>query len=229
MLSSLGAEAKPRNLLAAAAFAVFGGIFLSHALAIPGAIIDHAHPAISCSAWLTLFGSGVLFALAGLDSARSRPNWLPVRSLIVIAFLAVVGYSAVAGFASALLTQLRSAGNPWMRDAIFYISLLLWIFAAARLAFIWWQTLSRIDTTLPVVAVWLGTATVSMHRFAVRHHGWWVYHFTLLMAFLVASFICAAEYEQVRQLRFVRYYLALSLVVSLFGVSHLVIVHPVFL
>ena len=216
LLSSLGAEAKPRHLLAAAAFAVIGGIFFSHALATPGAIIDHAHPAISWSAWLTLFGSGVLFAIAGLDSARSRPNWLPVRPLIVIAFLAVVGYSAVAGFAPALLTQLESAGNPWMRDAIFYISLALWIFAAARLAFIWWQTRSRIDATLAVVAVWLGTATVSMHRFAVWHYGWWVYHVTLLMAFLVASFIFAAEYEQVRQFRLVRYYLALSLVVTAF-------------
>src|SRR5258708_1461033 len=62
LTATLGFEGQPRHVLAAAAFAVIGSIFFSHGLATPGALIDHVHPASAWSAWLTLFGAGVLFA-----------------------------------------------------------------------------------------------------------------------------------------------------------------------
>ena len=46
LAASLGAEAKPRHVLAAAAFAVIGSVFFSHGLATPNALIDHFHPAV---------------------------------------------------------------------------------------------------------------------------------------------------------------------------------------
>ena len=44
--TSLGADARPRHVLGAAAFAVIGSLFFSHGLTTPGAIIASFHPAI---------------------------------------------------------------------------------------------------------------------------------------------------------------------------------------
>ena len=71
--------AQPRHYLAALAFAVIGVIFFAHGLATPGALIGYFHPAVVWSSWLTLFGGGVIFALAGLDGERGLPHWLTVR------------------------------------------------------------------------------------------------------------------------------------------------------
>ncbi|MBI5349003.1 MAG: adenylate/guanylate cyclase domain-containing protein [Chloroflexi bacterium] len=146
LVSSLGAEARPRHILAAAAFAVIGGVFFSHGLATPNALIDHAHPAVSWSAWLTLFGGGVLFAIAGLDGANGLPRWISVRAVIYCAVGGVLIYSGVAAFAPQLLDLIETSFvAPWHRTAIFWISLLLWLFAAFRLWRIWLVSRNRVD------------------------------------------------------------------------------------
>src|SRR3712207_2402521 len=65
--STLEGVAQPRHVLAAVAFAVVATVFFLHGFATPGALIDYSHPAVRWSAWLTLFGGGFIFALAGLD------------------------------------------------------------------------------------------------------------------------------------------------------------------
>src|SRR3972149_4520855 len=94
--AALGPEAKPRHVLAAAAFAVIGSIFFSHGLATPNALIDHFHPAVQWSAWLTLLGGGALFACAALDMPSGPPAWLPVRRVVFLSAVAVIVYSTIA-------------------------------------------------------------------------------------------------------------------------------------
>ena len=212
---ALGRQAKPRHVLAAAAFAIMGSIFFSHGIATRGALINHFHPAIAWSAWLTLFGGGALFTIAGLDGPGSPPHWRPVRLIVYAATAGVLAYFAVAAFASQWLTELETRfDSPSVRDTIFVASLGLWLVAAFRLWQIWRVTRNRVDGVLGFVAFWLATATVSMHRYPVWNLSWWMYHVILLVGFLVTILVLAAEYEQVRQFRLVRYYLALSLILT---------------
>ncbi|MGC1377658.1 MAG: adenylate/guanylate cyclase domain-containing protein [Anaerolineales bacterium] len=216
LAATLGMAGRPRHVLAAAAFAVIGSIFFSHGLATPGALMEHTHPAVSWSAWLTLFGGGALFAAAALDGPDGAPGWMPVRRIVYAAVIGVLFYSAIAAFAPDILTYIDDHVAPWHRDTIFVLTLLLWAFAAWRLWQTWRVTRSRVDGALAFVAFWLGTATVSMHRFPVWNLSWWLYHAILLIAFLATAIMLAIEYEQVRQFRLSRYFLAVALIVTAF-------------
>jgi hypothetical protein len=185
----LGREAQPRHVLAATAFAVIGAIFFAHGLATPGALIDHSHPAVGWSAWLTLFVGGLLFAITGLDGLERRPKWLTPRRAAYSAAIFVLIYFAVAAFAPEILTNLQESSNPSARQLIFYASLFLWAAAALMLYPTWRKSGDRVDGMLAFVAVWLGTAAISMHRFPTWNYSWWIYHFLLLGAFLVAMLI----------------------------------------
>lgn len=214
LVFSLGAQAVPRHVLAAVAFTAIGSLFFSHGLATPGALISHRHPAVSWSAWLTLLVGGLLFALAGLSGLGRLPRWLTIRRITYLTLILVLGYSSVAAFFPDWLSQLEELANPTLQAMIFYGSLGLWFFAALSLGWVWWKTHSRLDATLVFVSTWLGLATISMHQFTVWHYSWWIYHFNLLGAFLVAAFVLITGYEQVRQFRLARYYLALSLILT---------------
>lgn len=211
---ALGPAAQPRHRLAATAFAVIGSIFFSHGLATPGALIDHFHPAVEWSAWLTLFGGGAIFAIAGLETARGMPRWLPVRQVIYAAAAGAVLYTAVAALAPQWLTFIDSNVAPLHKNSIFVITLALWLFAAMGLWRAWRRTRSRVDGALAFVACWLAQATVSMHLFTVWRFSWWIYHIALLVSFLVTAYILAAEYEQVRQFRLMPYFVAISLIAT---------------
>lgn len=211
---SLGLNGQPRHVLTAAAFAVIGSVFFSHGLATPSALIDHTHPAISWSAWLTLFGGGVLFAIAALDGPNGMPKWIPVRGVIYAAVALVLLYSGIAAFAPDVLTSIDDKVAPLHADTVFVITLLLWGFAALRLWQTWRVTHNRVDGALAFVAFWLGTATVSMHRFPIWNLSWWLYHVTLLVAFIAIAIMLLLQYEQLRQFKLSRYFLAVSLIVT---------------
>jgi signal transduction histidine kinase len=206
--------ARPRHYLTAVAFAVIGAIFFTHGLATPGALIDYLHPAVNWSAWLTLFGGGLIFALAGLDGPEGTPAWLSIRRVTQLVAASVTLYLAIALFAPQLLEWINANAGPWHRWLIFYVTLGLWLLAAFGLGRIWGNTGSRVDGTLAFVAFWLAAATVSMHQFPVWQLSWWLYHFILLVGFLVTVYILLVEYEQAREFRLLRYYLATSLIVT---------------
>ena len=211
---SLGMNSQPRHVLTAAAFVVIGSIFFSHGLATPGALIDHLHPAITWSAWLTLFGGGALFACAALDGPNGAPKWMPVRTIIYASVAGVLVYSAIAAFAPDMLTYIDDHVAPWHRDTIFVLTLLMWGFASFKLWQTWRVTRNRVDGALAFVAFWLGTATVSMHRFPVWNLSWWLYHVVLLVAFIATAVMLLIQYEQLRQFQLSRYFLAVALIVT---------------
>ncbi len=214
LVSALAGVAQIRHVLAAAALAVIGSVFFSHGLATPNAFIDYAHPAVQWSAWLTFFGGGVLFALAGLDGPNGPPRWLQVRKIIYAAAGGVILYSAIAAFEPGWLDFIDAQTSPWFQTLLFGITLGIWLFAAYHLWMIWRLTHNRVDGALASLACLLAQATVSMFEFPAWHLSWWLYHLILLVSFLFTVSILVVEYEQVRQFRLLRYYLAVSLILT---------------
>lgn len=213
---TLGMNGQPRHVLAATAFAVIGSIFFSHGLATPGALIDHSHPAVVWSAWLTLFAGGALFAAAALDGPKGPPKWMPVRWTIYTAVIGVLLYSGIAAFAPDVLQNIDDKIEPenLHRTIVFVITLLLWGFATVRFWQTWRVTRSRVDGALAFVAFWLATATVSLHTYPIWNLSWWLYHVVLLVAFVFVAVLLVAQYEQLRQFRLSRYFLAVALIVT---------------
>jgi signal transduction histidine kinase len=214
LLTALGPETRVRHRLAAGAFAFMGVVFFTHGFATPGALIDHAHPIVEWSAWITLFTGGVIFALASLDGPGETPHWLSVRRIIAVALGLVAVYLIVAVLFPQVLTFVNSQAAPWHRFTIFALTLLLWWLAAYRLWRTWRVTRNTVDAALAGVAVWLGWAAISMHQFEVMRLGWWLYHFILLLAFLYTIYVLVRAYERARQFSLVRYYVAVSLIAT---------------
>lgn len=209
LASAMGDQAQPRHVLAATAFAVMGSVFFSHGLSTPGALMLETHPATAWSAWLTLFGSAVLFVIAGFNPGR-----VLARRVALVSVVGVAVYSIIAAAAPAWLEYIDQQALPWHREALFYMSLGLWALAAVRLGWVWRATRNRVDAALAFLAVWMLAATVSMHRYPVWNFSWWLYHLILLVGFIITVAVLVAEYEQVRQFRLARYYLALSLILT---------------
>jgi signal transduction histidine kinase len=206
--------AQTRHALSAVAFAVMGAIFFTHGLPTPGALVDHFHPAVQWSAWLTLFGGGLIFCLASYDTPDRYYKWLSLSKIGYVAATSVAGYLAVTLFAPHWLQWIEQQSAPWYYLLTFYLTLALWLWAGLRLWRIWQRTGNRVDGMLTLVSFWLAQATISLHQFPLWQLGWWLYHFLLLAAFLATLFILVAQYEQARQFRLLPYYLATSLIIT---------------
>ncbi len=214
LVAALGPETKPRHTLTASAFAVIGSLYFSHGLTTTNALIDHFHPAIAWSAWLAFLGSGAMFACAALDGPKETQKWLPVQSIIYATASGVVVYSAVAAFAPQVLSAIQTQVDPWGQKVIFYVTLALWMFASFRLWQVWRITHGRVDGMLALVAFWMITATVSLHLYPAWKLSWWLHHVLLPISFVSVVAVLAQQYEQVRQFRLRRYYLAASLILT---------------
>src|SRR5262249_32643070 len=82
---SVGQTALPRHLLLAVALAWTRPVFLLHGATTPGALINSFHPAITWSAWLTLFGGGAIFLVAALAPNRPDARFLRLVTVAVAA------------------------------------------------------------------------------------------------------------------------------------------------
>jgi signal transduction histidine kinase len=214
LASSLGSEAKPRHRLASMAFGLVGIIFFTHGFATNGALLSHSHPIVAWSAWITLFGSGAVFAVASLDGATSAPKWLSVRRIVYSTVGLAMLYLSIAIFLPNWLTAVQAQIAPWHQRTLFFITLALCLFAAYRLWRTWRVTHSRTDGALAFVAFWLAQASISLHLFTVWHLSWWLYHIVLLISFLFTVYLLLSEYEHARRFRLVPYFIGTALVVT---------------
>jgi signal transduction histidine kinase len=212
----LQSVAQLRHALAALAFAVMGTVFFTHGLPTPGALMSHFHPAVQWSAWLTLFSGGLVFYLATYDQPQQRPSWLSLTTVIYFAAIGVTLYLAIILLVPHWLQMIDEQIAPWHRLVAFYLTLLLWLGAGMRLWRTWQLTRSRVDGVLVLVAFWLAQAAISMHQFPLWQLSWWLYHFLLLVAFLLTLRVLIMQYEQAHQFRLLPYYLATSLIVTAF-------------
>ena len=211
---ALKSVAQPRHVLAAIAFGLMSALFLIHALTTPGALIPVTHPAVpavSWSAWLTLFSGGAVFMLAAL----SRPQERPQRSLSQIAFvvaLVLLVYVAIVLAMPQLLSMIEESAAPWHRWTIFLATLLVWLLTTYGFRRTWQETGDSVDGSLALVAAWMTLAAISLHLFPLWRLSWWLYHFLLLAGFLFTTYMLLRRYERARHFRLSHYYLAVGLV-----------------
>jgi signal transduction histidine kinase len=210
---SVGQTALPRHLLLAVAFAWMGAVFLLHGATTPGALIASIHPAITWSAWLTLFGGGCIFLVAAFAPNQPNPKFL--RTAIAVVALVYVTYVVlIFSFPQQFSVLLILKISPTLADLAFIVTLIIWLAAGVKLYTNFQQTHNFIDGLMAFEAGWYTIATVSMFRFAVWLASWWLYHVLLLLGFLIASYALWRAYEQVRAFRLTRYYAATSLIVT---------------
>lgn len=210
---SVGQNALVRHLLLAMAFAWMGAVFFIHGVTTRGAIITNFHPAITWSAWLTLFGGGGLFLAGAFAPNTPHPRFL--KTIIGLTLAAYLAYVLVVIFASETLDALLAPTlTPRVSDLAFGLTLALWLVSSARHYWNYRKTLHPIDGLMAFEAGWFAVATVSMFRFEIWHASWWLYHVLLLGGFLIAIYVLARAYEQLRIFRLGRYYVATSLIVT---------------
>ncbi len=209
---TLGESARPRHVLAAVAFAAIGSIFFSHGLATPGALIDFFHPAVSWSAWLTLLAGGLIFSIGAL-SGNFRPLQPGgLKGIATVMATLITLYLGIAALKPEWLDRLGAQVDPWHTIAIYGVTLAAWLISSLGYLRLWITERNRVDGVLSFVALWLAIATVSMHSFPLWNLSWWLYHFLLLIGFLVTIVFLAREYESARQFNLLRYYVGISLV-----------------
>jgi signal transduction histidine kinase len=210
---SVGESALPRHLLLAVAFAWMGAVFFIHGFTTPGAVILNFHPAISVSAWLTLFGGGAIFLLGAFAPNQPSPRFLRRVALAIMTLYAI--YAAIVILLPQLLTKLLSLPiSPQVADIAFAATLLVWLAASVQHFRHFRRTGNVVDGVMAFEAGWFSFATVSMFRFPLWYASWWIYHVLLLAGFLIASYTLWRAYEQVRAFRLTRYYAATSLIVT---------------
>jgi hypothetical protein len=131
VLISVGETAQPRHLLLAAAFAWMGAVFFIHGFTTPGALVAQFHPAITWSAWLTLFGGGAIFLVGAFAPNEPRPRFLRLTAGgILVAYLA---YVAVVVSAPNALRDLQALPiSPTLADIVFAVTVVVWLASSVK-------------------------------------------------------------------------------------------------
>ena len=210
---SVGETALPRHLLLTIAFMWMGAVFFLHGVSTPGALISHFHPAITWSAWLTMFGGGAIFLVSAF--APNVPNPRLIRLIAAVILLTYLAYVAVAVALPQVLSELTGLPiTPTVSDVIFGSTLMIWLAGSIKHYLNYRQTKNLLDGLMAFEAVWFATTTVSMFRFKLWNASWWLYHVLLLGGFLIAIYALGRAYEQIRAFRLSRYYLAGGLIVT---------------
>jgi signal transduction histidine kinase len=210
---SVGQTALPRHLLLAVAFAWMGAVFLLHGATTPGALIATFHPAITWSAWLTLFGGGGIFLLAAFAPNQPSPRFLRT-TVITIALIYAIYVILIFSFPKQFSVLLSLAISPTLADLAFIVTLIVWLAAGVKLYTNFQQTHNFVDGLMAFESGWYTVAAVSMFRFPLYQASWWLYHVLLLLGFLIATYALWHAYEQVRSFRLTRYYAGTSLIVT---------------
>ncbi len=213
VIISIGETALPRHWLLAFAYLWMGAVFLVHGASTQGALIDFFHPAIVWSAWLTLFGGGLIFLVAGLAPGRPSPAF--IRSAAAVIGVTYAAYLAVALLRADLLaTALAWPITPAVSDLVFGATVIVWAGAALSHWRNHRQSRNFIDGLAAFESGWYATATVSLFRFPLWNATWWLYHVLLLLGFGLTIFALWRAYEQIRAFRLLRYYAAAGLIVT---------------
>ena len=162
---SVGQTALPRHLLLALAFAWMGAVFLIHGATTPGALIAYIHPAITWSAWLTLFGGGGIFLIAAFAPNQPNPRFLRVVALS-IAIIYLVYVAAVILLPGLLGALLNLSISPTLADIAFVLTLIIWLVAGVKLYRNFQVTRNFVDGLMAFEAGWY----IGRHREHVPLH-----------------------------------------------------------
>lgn len=211
---TIGRTGIPRHRLLTTAGGVMSVLFLIHGLTTPGVLTFNMNPSLHWAAWLTFLVGGLLFVLATFDQPDRPLSPQQVQVINWTAVLLTIGFVLVAAFEPGWLTAVNRWAAPLHHTLIFYLTLLIWLYAAYRLRRIWQQTRDLVDEVMALSAAWFVLGTISQHQFPVWQLSWWLYHIELALAATVAGVALAMKYEQLRQFKLVNYYAATSLITT---------------
>jgi signal transduction histidine kinase len=197
----------------AMAFVSIGAIFTIHGLTTPGILTTELNPAITWSAFASVFSGAIFLLIAALaPSERSEEVRTRLRGVVFVAWLAlylVLVFLAIRGEPLFPNLQNKLTGSGAIYPIVSFLVFGAAIAAAGirharRPSWVW--RLVLINLVLLALAQLCQT-------FEVWKLSWWLYHVFMLIAFVVTVIVLVARYEELRSFRLVRYYIALGSVV----------------
>lgn len=178
-----------RVLLICLGFTCMGGIFAVHGLLTPGVVVPDrleasAYRAVGMSAYFSLAVPALFFAASfapGTSWLERRIPFWPAGWLVVVTFVAVAAYGAIALLKTNLLSGSFLSSPPYS-TALEIGSIALLLFSAFRQARLYRTTGLASQADLIFAFVLLADAAVAMALFTVWTLGWWFYHLLMLTA-----------------------------------------------
>lgn len=217
--SAVEREQDTHILFITMAYAAIAAIFLLHALATPGVILQGFNQAVGWSARLSLFVGAVLFALGSVDWSPRVANAILSRrtGLWLTAGMLYVLYAVIAFAFPAPLARL-STMEPWINYSLATLAVALFLWSAWRAATQQRPGSPRLWMAISISLVLLSQAQFSMVLGPLWHLSWWLYHALMLVGFVMSVAAIAIEYEALSDFQATRYFAALGGLVS-FGLA----------
>lgn len=189
-----------RVLLICLGFTSMGGIFAVHGLLTPGVIVpdrleESAYRVVGMSAYFSVAVPAIFFAASfapGTSWLERRIPFWPAGWLVVVTFVAVAAYGAIALLKTNLLSASVLSSPPYSTVLVIGTIGLLF-FSAFRQGGLYRTTGLSSQADLIFAFVLLADAAAAMVLFTVWTPGWWFYHLLMLTAVCFALRALLAE------------------------------------
>ena len=204
-----------RAVFVAMAFVGIAAMFTVHGISTPGVLVTGFNQAIGWSARLSLVIGAVFFSLSTLNipprpqlwvSKHRREIWLTLGIIYFLYIMAV--YEFPESFA-------RVAAIESTNALLALITTLLFIWGTWRAGRLTVTESGRLPAALSVALPWLGLAQVSQYIAPLWMASWWLYHFLMLMAFVVTMLALVLDYEELMNFKLMRYFVSLGVIIGI--------------
>jgi signal transduction histidine kinase len=216
VLTGVGGMGDAQAILVGMAFVAMSAIFTTHGLYTPGIIFANTGLATGWSARLALFTGAVLLMFAVVDlSPRARQWVVRNRRLLWLLFaLYYVGHLWISSNIPAWLQPIVS--NPIFNGGLAALVVALFLIEAWRA----WRQLfqrkgERLQLALSLGLPWLAMAQLSQAAAPTWAPSWWMYHFLMLIAFILCMIALVLDYEKVLNFDLSRYFVTISALIAL--------------
>lgn len=198
------------------AFSAIAALFMLHALATPGILIQGFNQAVGWSARLSLLLGAVLFGIGSIRWPERVERILLERRQVLwlAAGAAYLGYAAIAFGYPEPLARL-STMEPLINYSLGLLAAGLYLWSAFRVGSRLKIQSARLATILSVSFILLAQAQISMVLGPLWHLSWWLYHMLMLIAFVGSVVTIAVEYEALKEFQATRYFAALGSLIAL--------------
>jgi signal transduction histidine kinase len=216
VLTGVGGIGDAESILVGMAFVTMAAVFAVHGLTTPGIILaNNSYEATGWSARMALVVGAVLLLFALLELPPRIERWV-VRSRRLLWLMLAIFY---------LIHLQISANFPnWLEPVLTNrtVSLLVGITVIVLFAVEAWRAWQlfrqhggRLQLALSLGLPWLAMAQLSQVVAPLWALSWWLYHFLMLMAFVICMIALVLDYEQVLAFDLNRYFVSLSVLIAL--------------
>jgi signal transduction histidine kinase len=215
VLTGVGGVGDAESILVGMAFVAMAGIFAVHGLYTPGIIFGNTYEATGWSARMALMAGAVLLLFALADLSPRAERWI-VHNRRVLWL----------GFALFYLSHLWIAADfpdwlePLLTDRLLSVSfgvvvIIVFLVEAWRAWYQFQKRGGRLQLALALGLPWLAMAQLCQVAAPLWALSWWLYHFLMLMAFVICMLALVLDYEQVLNFDLSRYFVSLSALIAI--------------